>query len=60
MMRKVRSPKAGLLLIYPLDTAKTETAIPLIGFAISFPYTDNAETVAYRVTNKYWEQEYGG
>lgn len=60
MMRRVRSPKTGFLLIYPLDTAKTETALPLIGFAFSFPYTDKAETVAYRVTNKYWEQEYGG
>jgi hypothetical protein len=60
MMRKVRSPMTGLLLLYPLDTAKTETALPLIGFAFSFPYTDKAETVAYRVTNLYWQQEYGG
>lgn len=60
MMRKVRSPETGLLLIYPLDTETTETAVPLVGFAFSFPYTDQAETVTYRVTNLYWQQEYGG
>jgi hypothetical protein len=60
MMREIRSPKTGLLLIYPLDTAKTKTALPLIGFAFSFPRSDKAEKVSYRVTNLYWHQEYGG
>lgn len=60
MMRQVRSPKTGLLLIYPLDTAKTKTDLPLIGFAFSFPQSDKAQKVTYRVTNLYWQQEYGG
>ena len=60
MMRAVRSSERGLLLIYPLDTVKTETDKPLIGFAFSFPRTDRAATVSYRVTNLYWQQEYGG
>jgi hypothetical protein len=59
MMREVRSPERGLLLIYPLDTEKTETSLPLIGFALSFPDSEQAEKVAYRVTNLYWQQEYG-
>jgi Z1 domain len=60
MMRQVRPPKTGLLIIYPLDTAKTKTDLPLIGFAFSFPQSDNAQKVTYRVTNLYWQQEYGG
>ena len=59
-IREVREPKKGLLLIYPLDTAKTGTDKPLIGFAFSFPDSDKAERVTYRVTNLYWQQEYGG
>jgi hypothetical protein len=59
MMREVRSPRNGLLLIYPLDTNKTGTKLPLIGFALSFPDSEHAEKVSYRVTNLYWQQEYG-
>jgi hypothetical protein len=58
-IREVRDPKKGLLLIYPLDPAKTGTDKPLIGFAFSFPDSDSAEKVTYRVTNLYWQQEYG-
>jgi hypothetical protein len=59
MMREVRSPRNGLLLLYPLDTGKTGTRLPLIGFALSFPDSEQAERVSYRVTNLYWQQEYG-
>ena len=60
MIRNVRSPQKGLLLIYPLDNAKSNTAKPLIGFALSFPFIKGDQTVSYRVTNLYWQQEYGG
>lgn len=59
-IREVRDANKGLLLIYPLDTKKTGTDKPLIGFAFSFPDSDKAEKVTYRVTNLYWQQEYGG
>lgn len=60
MIRSVRPTTDGLLLIYPLDTRKTGTVRPLIGFAISFPGDLPDEKVAYRVNNVYWQQEYGG
>jgi len=59
MIREVRSPNEGLLLIYPLDTELTGTTVPVIGFAISFPGSDQAQKVVYRVNNVYWQQEYG-
>jgi hypothetical protein len=60
MIRAVRSPKNGLLLIYPLDTEVAKTADPLIGFAFSFPDSSNAQKVTYRVDNRYLQQEFEG
>lgn len=61
-IRAQRDPETGLLLIYPLSpsTAQIEESVPVIGFGISFPASDQARTVTYRVNNTYWSQEYGG
>jgi hypothetical protein len=52
----------GLLLIYPLspETAEIPFDGPIVGFAVSFPESENAHSIIYRVTNVYWTQEYGG
>jgi hypothetical protein len=64
-IRNSRPPTRGLLLIYPLDPKPTglknpiiESDIPIIGLAFSFPYSENATTVCYKVNNTYWEQEF--
>jgi hypothetical protein len=61
-IRAQRDPVTGLLLIYPLSpsTAQIDEDLPVIGFGISFPVSDRARTVTYRVNNIYWSQEYGG
>lgn len=65
-IRRVRGPRRGLLLIYPLspdrvgrDDGLLDKTTPVVGFAISFPEIENAEKVDYRVTHLYWEQYYG-
>ncbi|CAA9325686.1 MAG: Endonuclease [uncultured Gemmatimonadetes bacterium] len=72
-IRRVRTPDRGLLMLYPLDptdrdkitgTDKVETGaqdIPVLGFAISFPYVDpdKASKVQYVVGNVYYKQEFG-
>ena len=65
-IRSVRSPKRGLLLLYPLDPADiggdkslADKTMPVFGFGISFPEMENAETVDYKVNHVYWEQYYG-
>lgn len=53
-MRQLRPASKGLLLIYPLDTSKVEglESIPYVpAFALSFPATDKARRVKYRVTS---------
>lgn len=58
-IRKVRSPTKGLLLIYPLDPTKIYLENPVIGLAFSFPFSENALTVRYKVNTVYnWEQEF--
>lgn len=65
-IRDVRASERGLLLVYPLDPAKVgrdesmaDLGFPVVGFAISFPKIENAETVDYKVNHVYWEQFYG-
>ncbi|KUF38367.1 Z1 domain-containing protein [Comamonas kerstersii] len=56
----------GLLLIYPLDPTKSESAndefksrtTPAIGIGVSFPVSDAGVKVEYLVDHKYWS-EYG-
>lgn len=59
-IRGVRSPKKGLLIIYPLDweCAGIETKVPIIGLAFSIPGSNKAVKVQYKVNNRYWEQEF--
>lgn len=58
VIREMRKPKDGLILLYPLDPKAINTEIPVIGFGISFPNSNSAKSVEYRVNNPYWEQEF--
>jgi hypothetical protein len=59
-IRDVRSPRRGLLLVYPLHWRPWMTdGLPAVGFAVSFPTSPTAKKIRYRVTNLWWEQEFG-
>ena len=61
-IRSVRSPKTGLLLLYPLDPSEVTppfTSMPIIGHAVSFPLSEQAATVEYTVNTTYWQDRYG-
>ena len=62
MIRYQRASRNGLLMIYPLDpkAAQVSSAVPIIGFGISFPSSTSGQRVIYRVNNVYWQQEFGG
>jgi hypothetical protein len=60
--REKRNPRNGLLLLYPLDPEYEKAKLssittPIIGFCISFPNSNSAKAVEYRVNNPYWEQD---
>lgn len=59
VIREKRSAKNGFLLLYPLDPAEINSNIPVVGFAISFPTSNTARRIEYKVNNIYWEQEFG-
>lgn len=44
-IRRQRDPGRGLLLIYPIDAG--DGTPPLMGFAVSFPWDDNAREIEY-------------
>ncbi len=57
-LRSQRSPKNGLLLLYPIwHRDKDVPDDPFVGFGFSFPKSSNAIRVKYKVNNVYWEQE---
>ena len=65
--RQARSPENGLLILYPLNPKPAITkapgeildgSIPLVGFAISFPGSDRAAPIEYKVNTVYWESEF--
>jgi hypothetical protein len=58
VIREKRNPRNGLLLLYPLDPKAINSEIPVIGFGISFPSSNSAKSVEYKVNNVYWEQEF--
>lgn len=58
VIREKRNPRNGLLLLYPLDPKAINSEIPVIGFGISFPSSNSAKSVEYKVNNTYWEQEF--
>jgi hypothetical protein len=55
----------GLLLVYPLSPdglpqkAREEWDKPVIGFAASFPSSDQELSVEYKVDHLLWEEQYG-
>ena len=58
-MRQLRPATKGLLIIYPLDSTKVvglEAVRYIPAFALSFPATDKARRVHYRV-NSVWIQK---
>ncbi len=61
-IRRIRPPRRGLLLLYPLDPefAGVDDVPAIMGFAISFPESKGAPSVEYVVNNVYWNQEFGG
>lgn len=58
VIRGMRNPRNGLLLLYPLDPQVINADTPVIGFGISFPSSRSAKSVEYKVNNVYWEQEF--
>ena len=59
-IRHARPSTRGLLLIYPLDPSKAGLGAgnrPIIGLAVSFPYSSSLDAIDYRINNTYWEQE---
>ncbi len=62
MIRKTRSSRNGLVLLYPLDprSAGVDDSPPIMGLAVSFPESEHEQKIEYIVTNTYWEQEMGG
>ena len=60
-IRERRDPRNGLLLLYPLSHRgeHVEGDLPVVGFGISFPGSDRARMVTYRVNNIYSAQEFG-
>jgi len=59
ILRSKRSPKNGLLLLYPLEPEVIDSEIPVIGFVMSFPDSKTAQMVEYKVNNVYWKEEFG-
>jgi len=58
VIREKRNPRNGLLLLYSLDPKAINAEVPVVGFGISFPSSDSAKSVEYKVNNVYWEQEF--
>ena len=65
-IRHVRPKERGVLILYPLDPRKEftggvlEADVSPIGWAVSFPDSEKAAKISYRVNNIFWAQEYGG
>ena len=59
-LRRQRDPRRGLLLIYVLDNeltvGKPLAELPLVGFAASFPESEQVLAVEYRVTETWFRQ----
>jgi hypothetical protein len=55
-IRRVRDPRNGLLLLYPL-LERDDEGCPFVGFAASFPHAGMDTPVEYVVNTVYWEQE---
>ncbi|MFT5433611.1 MAG: hypothetical protein ACI9OJ_004317, partial [Myxococcota bacterium] len=72
LVRRVRSPRKGLLLVYALSPSNGSgvserhpaedgaASPPIIALAVSFPGSGTGEQVEYVVNSTYSRQEYGG
>lgn len=58
-IRQVRPKEKGLMLIYPLDPNQVNTAMPFMGLFFSFPASETARRIGYKVNNMYWQEEFG-
>jgi hypothetical protein len=59
-IRRARPKGRGLLLIYLIDPSELKgTSVPIVGLAVSFPYSESADAIEYMINNTYWEQELG-
>ena len=69
-LRRTRNPRNGLLVIYLLDPKPYKGDTPPIesltrladveavpGFAVAFPFSDNATNVSYVIPERYWETD---
>jgi len=58
-LRRQRRPGQALLLLYPLKNpleADWHHMPPVVGFAISFPFSEHSEKTEY-VVNEIWQQQ---
>jgi hypothetical protein len=61
-LRRLRDPEEGLLLVYPIDPRASgvegaeEQDVPIVGYAVVFPHSENAETTTYRVNEVMLDQ----
>lgn len=54
-LRRERSPQDGLLVLYRVDPGSGRQEELVIGFAISFPQTDNAKKLRYKANSVFIE-----
>ncbi|MFB4317617.1 Z1 domain-containing protein [Actinomadura sp. 21ATH] len=60
-LRKMRDPREGLLMIYPVDPVISKIGVaaantPVIGYSIAFPDSTNASPVTYRVNQVFMNE----
>jgi len=58
-IRQVRPKEKGLMLIYPLNPSEVDMPTPFMGLFFSFPASDTASPIGYKVNNIYWQEEFG-
>lgn len=58
-IRQVRAKEKGLMLIYPLDPSEVDMTTPSMGLFFSFPASETARRIGYKVNNIYWQEEFG-
>ncbi len=58
-IRQVRPKEKGLMLIYPLNPSEVDMTTPFMGLFFSFPASDTASPIGYKVNNIYWQEEFG-
>ncbi|WP_422750499.1 Z1 domain-containing protein [Micromonospora sp. WMMD1219] len=55
VLRRMRDPAEGLLVVYRVDPGTNQDDDLLIGFAVPFPRSDNAKRLQYKVNNVFIE-----